>query len=287
MEIVRTVLELRATVSRWRGAGERVALIPTMGALHRGHRALIARAKHDGGRAAVTIFVNPRQFGPAEDFVHYPRDEAGDVAKLEEAGADLLFAPGVDEMYAPDFSTVVSVGGLTDALCGPARPGHFEGVATVVAKLLLQAAPDRAYFGEKDFQQLQVIRRLVRDLDIPVEIRAVPTLREADGLALSSRNALLSPGERRIAPALYATLSAMALMARRSAPDVVWLEEIEIWGREALAAAGFRRIDYLEIRDETNLTRLAHLDRPARVFAAAFLGTTRLIDNVAVLPEQG
>ena len=196
----RTVKDLRAQVAKWRQAGETVALVPTMGALHAGHLSLIGVAKGHAERVVASIFVNPSQFGPKEDFKRYPRDEAGDVKKLAEAGVDLVFIPSTDEMYPAGFATKVSLPSLTDDLCGAARPNHFEGVATVVTKLLLQCAPDVAVFGEKDFQQLLVIKRLVRDLNIPVEIVGAPIVREEDGLALSSRNGYLSAAERKTAP---------------------------------------------------------------------------------------
>jgi pantoate--beta-alanine ligase len=275
--IVRTVADLRAQIAKWRKEGERVALVPTMGALHRGHLALVALAKNEADRAAVSIFVNPIQFGPREDFNLYPRDEAGDLEKLAGAGADLVFMPDVDEMYPPGFSTRVNVGDLTDDLCGAARPNHFDGVATVVAKLLLQCAPDTAIFGEKDYQQLLVIKRLVRDLNIPVEIVGAPIVRETDGLALSSRNAYLSLAERKIAPLLHRTIAEVAadLANGRGADDAAEA------ARFKLEAAGFR-VNYVAVRDPDTLKPLHGPVKRARVLAAAFLGKTRLIDNVPV-----
>jgi pantoate--beta-alanine ligase len=207
--VARTVLDLRRRVRLWRRAGETVALVPTMGALHAGHLALVTRGKELCDRVVVSLFVNPMQFAPSEDFSRYPRDERGDAAKLAEARVDLLYAPGLAEIYPEGFSTTVSAGALADGLCGPFRPGHFAGVATVVTKLLLQAQADVACFGEKDWQQLQIVRRLVRDLDIPMRIEGVPIVRESDGLALSSRNVYLSPAERQAAPALHRTLLAI------------------------------------------------------------------------------
>ena len=201
-KICPTVSAFRAELAALRKEGARIGLVPTMGALHEGHLALVRRAKEICDRVVVSAFVNPTQFGPGEDYSTYPRDEAADTAKLREIGVHAVFAPSVEEMYPPGFSTSVKVKGLTEGLCGAFRPVHFEGVTTVVTKLLLQVLPDVAVFGEKDYQQLQVIRRLVRDLDIPVAIEGVPTVREADGLALSSRNAYLSPGERAAAPML-------------------------------------------------------------------------------------
>jgi pantoate--beta-alanine ligase len=278
--IVRTVSDLRRHVAAWRKAGESVALVPTMGALHEGHLSLVALAKSEADRVVVSIFVNPIQFGPREDFGSYPRDEPGDVDKLGSAGADLVFAPDVGEMYPQGFSTQVKVGDLTEDLCGAARPNHFDGVATVVAKLLLQCAPDLAIFGEKDYQQLLVIKRLVRDLNIPVEIVGAPIVREADGLALSSRNVYLSASERRIAPLLYRTIAEVAadLAKGRGCDDAV------VAARFKLDAAGFR-VDYVAVRDPDTLRPLSGPVKRARVLAAAHLGKTRLIDNVPVPPS--
>jgi pantoate--beta-alanine ligase len=279
--LVRTVSDLRRHVAAWRNAGESVALVPTMGALHEGHLSLVALAKSKGDRVVVSIFVNPIQFGPREDFGRYPRDEQGDVEKLGKAGADLVFAPDVGEMYPQGFSTQVKVGDLTEDLCGAARPNHFDGVATVVAKLLLQCAPDLAIFGEKDYQQLLVIKRLVRDLNIPVEIVGAPIVREKDGLALSSRNVYLSASERRIAPLLYRTISEVAadLAKGRGCDDAV------VAARFKLDAAGFR-VDYVAVRDPDTLKPLSGPVKRARVLAAAHLGKTRLIDNVPAPPPS-
>jgi pantoate--beta-alanine ligase len=279
---VRTVDDLRAQVARWRQAGETIALVPTMGALHAGHLSLIGIAKDHAKRVVASIFVNPTQFGPKEDFKRYPRDEAGDAAKLAEAGVDLVFVPSMDEMYPAGFATKVSLPSLTEDLCGAARPNHFEGVATVVTKLLLQCAPDVAVFGEKDFQQLLVIRRLVRDLDIPVEIVAAPIVREQDGLALSSRNAYLSAAERNTAPILHQVLAeAAASLANGEGCDAVASA-----GRFKLEGKGFR-VDYVAVRDPETLAPLfGPIRGPARVMAAAFLGTTRLIDNVPTAPRS-
>jgi pantoate--beta-alanine ligase len=252
-----------------------------MGALHRGHLSLVALAKEKASRVVVSIFVNPLQFGPREDFHVYPRDEAGDLAKLAAAGADLVFIPEVAEMYPPGFSTRVTVGDLTEDLCGAARPNQFDGVATVVAKLLAQSAPHIAIFGEKDYQQLLVIKRMVRDLDIPVEIAGAPIVREPDGLALSSRNAYLSPAERKLAPLLHQTIAEVAadLAKGRGADDAAEA------GRFKLEAAGFR-VNYVAVRDPDTLKPLHGPVKRARVLAAAFLGKTRLIDNVPVPPTN-
>lgn len=279
IDIVRDVASLRERVRGWRARNETVGLIPTMGALHDGHLALVAAAQKSCDHVVTTIFVNPTQFAPSEDFASYPRDEADDIAKLDAMAADLAFVPSVDEMYADDFSTRVAVSGLTDGLCGASRPHFFGGVATVVTKLLLQALPDRAFFGEKDYQQLQVVSRMARDLDIPVEIVGVPTVREEDGLAMSSRNWYLTPDERATAPVLYKVLSEIAAKVADGTPSATAIED----GRATLEGAGFKQIDYIAVCDAVSLEPLEKADdRPARVLAAAFLGRTRLIDNVAV-----
>ncbi|MGE5259270.1 MAG: pantoate--beta-alanine ligase [Actinomycetota bacterium] len=275
---VRTVSDLRSNTANWRKAGDSVALVPTMGALHAGHLSLVKLGKSKCDRVVVSIFVNPIQFGPREDFSTYPREEAADLDKLAKAGASLVFVPDTAEMYPTGFSTHVKVFDLTEDLCGAARPNHFEGVATVVTKLLLQAAPDIAVFGEKDYQQLLVIKRLVLDLNIPVEILGGPIVRESDGLALSSRNVYLSPTERKTAPLLYQTIREIAAdLARGEGADAAALA-----GRFKLEAAGFR-IDYVAVRDPDTLKPLSGPVKPgARVLVAAYLGKTRLLDNVAV-----
>jgi pantoate--beta-alanine ligase len=280
LPIVRTVAELRARVRAWRAAGERVGFAPTMGALHEGHLSLTRLARQHADRVVVSVFVNPTQFGPNEDFDAYPRSEARDAELLAGEGCDLLFAPTVEEMYPHGFSTTVTVSGVSEPLDGAARPGHFSGVATVVSKLLNQCAPDVAVFGEKDYQQLQVIRRLVRDLDMPVEIIGAPTARAPDGLALSSRNAYLTEAERAIAPALARILREAGERMRAGDP----VAETEIRAEEALLAAGFRKVDYVEVRSPEDFGRLGPgaLVGPARILAAAHLGRTRLIDNMAV-----
>lgn len=279
--IVRTVGGLRSMIAKWHEAGERIALVPTMGALHQGHLSLVALAKEKADRAVVSLFVNPIQFGPREDFNLYPRDETGDLDKLAGAGADLVFAPTVGEMYPPGFCTRVNVGDLTDDLCGASRPNHFDGVATVVTKLLLQAAPDTAIFGEKDYQQLLVIKRLVRDLDIPVEIVGAPIVREKDGLALSSRNIYLSPAERKLAPLLHQVIAEVADQLAKGCGADATAEA----GRFKLEAAGFR-VNYVAVRDPETLKPLHGPVKQARVLAAAFLGKTRLIDNVPLPPTS-
>ncbi len=276
--VTRRVGDLRARVADWRKAGLAVGLVPTMGALHDGHLALVRAALKVADRVVVSIFVNPTQFGPNEDFAAYPRTEDADREKLAAAGASLLFAPTVEEIYPQGFSTAISVSGVSEGLCGASRPGHFSGVATVVTKLLLQVLPDVAAFGEKDYQQLQVIRRLVRDLDIPVSVLGVPTVREADGLAMSSRNAYLSAAERAAAPALHRALADAAAAIKGGAAVATALEG----AKAAILAAGFSAIDYLELRAADGLAPLAEFDRPARLLVAARLGRPRLIDNLAV-----
>jgi pantoate--beta-alanine ligase len=282
MATVRTVKDLRAQIAKWREAGESIGLVTTMGALHAGHLSLIALARSNADRVVASIFVNPTQFGPREDFSRYPRDEASDVAKLAEAGADLVYIPDQAEMYPPGFTTRVIVQDLTEDLCGAARPNHFEGVATVVTKLLLQCAPDFAVFGEKDYQQLLVIKRLVSDLNIQVRIMGAPIVREEDGVALSSRNFYLSPAERKTAPLLYQTLSTVAAnLANGEGSDAA-----SSAGRFKLEAAGFR-VDYVAIRDPETLEPLfGPIRGPARVLGAVHLGATRLIDNVPAAPKN-
>jgi pantoate--beta-alanine ligase len=278
MDIARSVGELRQRVSAWRAAGERIGLAPTMGALHAGHLALVAAAQARCRRTVVSIFVNPRQFGPREDFSTYPRPEAADLEKLAAAAADLVFIPAVAEMYPDGFATTISVGGPSEGLCGAQRPGHFDGVATVVAKLLIQVAPDAAFFGEKDYQQLLVVRRMARDLDLPVEIVGVPTVREADGLALSSRNFYLSAEERLAAPNLHRVMrQAASEIAGKAEPGPVLQHAVA-----ELTQLGLR-VEYLELRDAASLAPLSVPPAaPARLLAAVHVGRTRLIDNIAV-----
>jgi pantoate--beta-alanine ligase len=275
VQIVRNSEELTRARAELTG---RVALVPTMGALHAGHLALVAEAKKRADKVAASIFVNPAQFGEGDDFGRYPRREAEDARLLEGSGVDLLWAPSVEDIYPTGFATSVSVRGLTDLWEGEARPGHFDGVATVVAKLLIAVRPDVALFGEKDFQQLAVIRRMAADLELPVGIVAVPTVREPDGLALSSRNAYLSSEERAQAVALPRALEAARSAIRSGALVAETLHE----ARAALRDAGFSRIDYFALVDSATLQPL---DEPAgdmRLIAAAVIGTTRLIDNLAV-----
>lgn len=275
--VVRTVADLRAQVSAWKVAGLRTALVPTMGALHDGHLTLVRRGRELADRVIATIFVNPTQFGPNEDFSRYPRDEAGDAAKLASAGCDLLFAPTVDVMYPAGFATSIDVGPVTTRWEGAFRPGHFQGVATVVTKLLLQAGADIACFGEKDYQQLCTIRQLVRDLDIPVHIEGVPTVREADGLALSSRNAYLSPEQRQVAGQLNRVMR--DVIARLHAGEAV--EPVLTDGTQALLGAGFAAVDYLALVDALTLEPLP-VSATGRLICTARLGSVRLLDNMAV-----
>lgn len=280
-DVARSVADLRGHVRRFRAAGERVALVPTMGALHEGHLELVRQGRARAERVVVSIFVNPTQFGPNEDVDRYPRREAEDLARLAAIGADLAFLPGVAEMYPAGFATGIAVDGLMQGLCGPFRPGHFAGMVTVVAKLLLQCLPDVAMFGEKDFQQLRVVARMARDLDIPVEIVGVPTVRDADGLALSSRNAYLSADERRQAATLPKVMGEIAAALEAGAAAAGLIAN----GKAELARAGFGPIQYLDLVDAETLTPLDRASRPARLAVAAYLGQTRLIDNIAVAPS--
>ena len=277
--VARTLEDLRVRVRGWRAAGERVALVPTMGALHEGHLDLVNRARREADRTVVSIFVNPTQFAPNEDFDAYPQTLEGDCAQLDPIGADLAYAPTARGMYPAEFATTITPGGpalagLEDAF----RPHFFGAVATVVAKLFAQCGPDIAVFGEKDYQQLQVVRRMVRDLDLPVSIVAVETAREADGLAMSSRNRFLSPAERRTAAELPRMLRTCAAALRSGEEAAAALGE----GRSALERVGFT-VDYVALRDALMLAPIAAVGpAPARLLAAAKLGTTRLIDNIAV-----
>ncbi|HEX8533142.1 MAG TPA: pantoate--beta-alanine ligase [Allosphingosinicella sp.] len=280
MQIIREINALRRAVAELRIDGGRIAFVPTMGALHAGHMALVREAKRQAAHVIASIFVNPTQFGANEDLGSYPRREAEDAAMLESEGCAILWAPDAATMYPAGHATSITVSGVSDGLDGAARPGHFAGVATVVAKLFNQVQPDVALFGEKDYQQLAVIRRLVADLDLPVRIVGVPTQRDPDGLALSSRNAYLSPEERIAARALPRAL-VEAAQAMRDGGSV---EEALARAREDLTAAGFATVDYVELRDAETLQPLAELTRAGRLLAAAKIGRTRLIDNIEVLP---
>ena len=284
MELVHTITETRKAVRQAKAAGRSVGLVPTMGALHAGHVSLLEAAQARGDFVVVSLFVNPTQFGPQEDLAAYPRTLEADAEACRAAGADLIFAPSAEEMYPQGFCTTISLSGLTEGLCGRFRPGHFDGVATVVCKLLEIAQPDRAYFGEKDYQQLAVIRRMARDLNLPVEIVPCPTVREADGLALSSRNRYLTPAQRQAAPKLYQALQAGGEILRQGGT-----------GAQAVAAAAeflgtepAFRVQYVEAVDPETLEPRREAGcrptagRPVVLVAAAYLGETRLIDNLRV-----
>ena len=275
---VRTVSELRQVIGEWRRAGLSVGLVPTMGALHEGHFSLVDRSVMENDRTCVSLFVNPKQFSPTEDFDLYPRNEAADAQALQGRGVNVLFAPAVEEMYPADAATSVSVPGLGDVLEGKFRDGFFTGVATVVSKLLIQSMADRAYFGDKDYQQLRVIRRLTADLNIPVQIIGCPIIREEDGLALSSRNAYLTTEERAIAPALHAVLLKMVAAIQSGADSASAVQD----GTQHLLSVGFMKVDYLAVVDPETLLPLSSATGPCRVLGAAWLGKTRLIDNVGV-----
>ena len=286
MDVARSIEALRARVDIWRASGARIGFVPTMGALHRGHLSLVERAAGLADKVVVSVFVNPKQFAPNEDLAAYPRQEARDIALLaEKTRCDLVYSPDVAEIYPAGFQTKIEVALLSKGLCGDSRPHFFAGVATVVLKLLNQVRPDLAVFGEKDFQQLLVIRRLVRDLDLPVEIVGAPIIREEDGLAMSSRNAYLSPEERRIAGRLNKVIAEIAGKLEKGVAVDVALAA----GRAALEAAGFSAIDYLDARSAEDLAPLGPgpigAGVEARVFVAVFLGRTRLIDNWPVKPR--
>lgn len=277
-QVIRTSAELREKVAAWKRSGMLVGVVPTMGALHDGHLSLARAAREQSDRVIVTIFVNPMQFNNPDDLTKYPRDEAHDLALLEAEGVDVLFAPGVDEVYPDGFATTVSVSGVSAPLEGAFRPGHFDGVATVVSKLFGMTQAGRAFFGEKDWQQLQVVRRLVEDLNIPIRIIGCPTIREADGLAMSSRNVRLSAAERAQAPALHQIMQAAAAEIRDGAP----VGETLMNAQAAILEAGFGAVEYLELRSVEGLRPMTSLSEPARMLVAAQLGDVRLIDNIAV-----
>jgi pantoate--beta-alanine ligase len=276
--IERTLAGLRALTTQWHRAGETIGVVPTMGALHQGHLSLARAARARCDRVIVTIFVNPKQFNNPDDLKNYPRTEQEDARKLETTNVDLIYVPSPDQIYPEGFATTVHVDGLTDMLCGATRPGHFDGVATVVPKLFLQTAADFAFFGEKDYQQLQVVRRLARDLDIPIEVVGCPTIREEDGLAMSSRNLLLSDRSRIHAPVLAEVMNDMRAQLLASAA----MHDIVLDAKARLLAAGFNDVDYLELRDGFDLSLLDQTRPGARLFAAAWLAGVRLIDNIAV-----
>ncbi|HEY0300819.1 MAG TPA: pantoate--beta-alanine ligase [Rhizomicrobium sp.] len=276
--IVTSIADLRGAIAGWRKGGTRVGLVPTMGALHDGHLSLVREMQSRAGKVVASIFVNPAQFAPHEDFDRYPRDLESDAAKLGGVGLDLIFAPPVLEMYPAGFATGMTVGGPSAGLETDFRPHFFGGVATVVAKLLIAAMPDIAVFGEKDYQQLLVVKRMTADLGLPIEIFGAPIVREADGLAMSSRNAYLSAEQRVVAGRLNLVLKDAIARVRRGDP----IATAEQFAKTDLREAGFDTVDYVAIRDGATLAPLETLDRPARVLAAAKIGATRLIDNMAV-----
>lgn len=276
--IVRTVADLRVLVRGWKAAGEVVGVVPTMGALHDGHLSLVRAAKADCERVVVTIFVNPMQFNNPDDLKKYPRTLEADAVLLETVGVDVIFAPLAEEVYPEGFATTVTVTGVSQPLEGALRPGHFEGVATVVAKLFGMTMADRGYFGQKDWQQLQVVTRLVRDLNVPIWIVGCETIREADGLAMSSRNARLDDAARVKAPVLFAAMTRAVADIRAGGSDRMAIRE----AAEAVRAAGFERVEYIELRDAGTLMPSDDPTRPRRMLAAAWLGGVRLIDNIAV-----
>jgi len=278
MQILRTVAELRTRVRGWKEDGRQVGVVPTMGALHDGHLSLVRAAKRGCDRVIVTIFVNPKQFNNPADLEKYPRTEAADAALLAAEGVDILFAPGPDEVYPPGFATSVTVSGISDPLEGAMRPGHFEGVATVVAKLFGMTQANRAYFGQKDWQQLQVVKRMVADLNIPVEVVGAETVREGDGLAMSSRNVRLDALSRAQAPGLYRVMGKVAAAIRNGGDVAAALDQ----GRADLVQAGFAEVEYLDLRSAALLEPMTTLDQPARLLAAAWIGGVRLIDNIPV-----
>jgi len=281
MHVIAEPAEMQSTALALRAAGRRIGLVPTMGYLHAGHLSLVRLARERSDAVILSLFVNPAQFGPREDLAQYPRDLARDTALCRAAGVDLLFAPTAAAMYAPDASVCVTEERLAAGLCGASRPGHFRGVCTVVAKLFNLCLPHVAVFGEKDAQQLRVIRRMARDLNFPVEIVAGPTVREPDGLALSSRNSYLTAGERRQAPVLRRALDEAERLVRAGTRDAAALAEAM---RRIIATAPAARIDYISIVDDETLEPVVTLTRPALAALAVYLGTTRLIDNAGLRP---
>jgi pantoate--beta-alanine ligase len=278
-KIIRTLADLREIVSGWKASGESVGVVPTMGALHQGHLSIVRAAKEGCDRVIVTIFINPKQFNTPEDYESYPRTEEEDARKLTPLKTDVVYVPDGVQMYPEGFATTVSVEGVTEGLCGAHRPRHFDGVATVVAKLFNQTQADRAYFGEKDYQQLQVVTRLAQDLNLPIEIIGCPTIREEDGLAMSSRNLLLSDRARTWAPELHGAMVEVAegLLA---GGDLIALKAKAI---KRLERARFTEVEYLDLRSADKLELVDNPDRPSRLLAAAWLAGVRLIDNIAIV----
>lgn len=277
--ILRRLNDLRALTTKWHRHGETIGVVPTMGALHQGHLSLVDAAKAGTDRVIVTIFVNPKQFNNPEDLANYPRTEHEDALKLAPYGVDAIYVPDPQEVYPQGFATTVSVAGLTNVMEGEFRPGHFDGVATVVAKLFLQTQADRAYFGEKDYQQLMTVRRMARDLDIPIEVVGCPTVREPSGLAMSSRNLRLSPKGLEVAANKHRIMTGLALALKQGAA----FEPLVAQAESDLLAAGFTQVEYIQLRCAETLEPLTHIaQRPARLFAAAWVDDVRLIDNIAV-----
>ena len=276
-EIIRTLVELRSKVAGWKAAGESVAVVPTMGALHQGHLSLVRAGKEACDRVIVTIFINPKQFNNPDDYKNYPRTEEEDARKLISLKADVVYVPDGAQMYPDGFATTVSVDGITQGLCGAHRAGHFDGVATIVTKLFTQTQADKAFFGEKDYQQLQVVTRLARDLDLPIEVVGCPTIREEDGLAMSSRNLMLSDRARTWAPELHRAMEEMSEGLRAGGN----LEALRAVAVKRIERAGFTQVEYLDLRSADRLELMTTPDRPARLLAAAWLAGVRLIDNIA------
>ena len=277
LTVIRSAEGLRRALAPHRDARKLIGLVPTMGALHDGHLSLVHRASRDCGIVVASLFVNPTQFGENEDFDAYPRDESRDLSLFDEYGVDFVYAPSVDEMYPDGFKNTITVQGVTEGLCGAARPGHFDGVTTVVSKLFADCKPDAAYFGQKDYQQIKVIERMVADLDLNIRIVGLPVVRERDGLALSSRNAYLSAAHRRVAPSMFCTMRAVAERLHSG----IDLDAQSEWGQLALLDAGFDRVDYFEVRDAATMEKPREFGPGMRIFAAAWLGQTRLIDNIS------
>ncbi|MEE2999582.1 MAG: pantoate--beta-alanine ligase [Pseudomonadota bacterium] len=278
IEIVRTVEKLRKKIFSWRKKGFSIGLVPTMGALHDGHFSLVQQSISSTDKTITTLFVNPKQFGPNEDLITYPTDEVADISALDSQGVDMIFIPNLEEMYPVDFKTEIIVPGIGEIMEGVYRPGFFIGVATVVAKLLIQSLPDRAFFGEKDLQQLYVIKQMVTDLDIPVEVVGCPIIREQDGLALSSRNIYLSKDERLRAVELYKTLDQIGEKIVKGELISSAIEE----GKKRLFNSGFSKVDYIAVCENDNLTEIEYFQSTAYVLCAAWIGRTRLIDNIRV-----
>ncbi|KEJ90112.1 pantoate--beta-alanine ligase [Sulfitobacter donghicola] len=277
-QIIRTLAELRQIVKDWKAAGETVGVVPTMGALHQGHLSLVRAGKEACDRVIVTIFINPKQFNNPDDYKNYPRTEEEDARKLEALKADVVYVPDGAQMYPAGFASTVSVEGVTEGLCGAHRAGHFDGVATIVTKLFTQTQADKAFFGEKDYQQLLVVKRIATDLDLPIEVIGCPTIREEDGLAMSSRNLLLSDRARTWAPEMNLAMEELAEKLRAGGD---W-DALKAAAISRMERAGFTEVEYLDLRAADNLELLSAPDRPARLLAAAWLAGVRLIDNIAV-----